>query len=624
MRKFKLFSGMKPVLAIALAGTMFMTTGLTSLACTGVYFGSQATTDGTTIYGRSEDLEEDHDKVWEVWKAEDHKDGDMYEDNYGFSCPYPAHTLSFTACRDTTDMGETDPNAIAYGEVGINEKGVSISATVSTRCNDKIKKVDPLVDTGLCEISIATMVLQEATTAKNGVEILGAIVDKHGAGECNILTIGDANETWFMEIVSGHQWIARRLPANKVTVFANMMSMDQVDTKSSDVLCSANLIKTAKDANAYYTENKNDVNSIHISKSYSEGYSASNTYRAWDGMNFLNPVLAAKSDPTPVADFAEFAPNANETDRAGNAALNAKGPFTFLYDADRKVSLKDAMKILSLRGAGTQYEAEEVANRAIGWHTQMECHFMQTKENMPAELATVQWLGMGCGEFTVYVPSYAAILKDTADFYKYDKNEFSYNSMYWVYEEINKICNEYRTKTASVVSTYFDGIQDRIIAEQADVEKKALELSKAGKSEELAKYATESNAKMGAEALEEGQYVLYALKEYVANGTKGEFKLDGKKTATKVATPSLVLKSAKKSIKATWTATKNADKYEIKISRNKNMKNAKTMTAKVNSKTIKSLKKNTKYYVKVRTCKKDYQGKNVWSRWSKVVSVKTK
>ena len=625
MKKINLFNNLaKSALALSLAAALSLTGASQALACTGVYFGNATTTDGTTIYGRSEDLEEDHDKVWQVWEAEDHNAGDMYEDNYGFTCPYPAHTLQFTACRDTTDMGETAPNKIAYGEVGINEKGVSISATVSTRYNNKIAAVDPLVDTGIAEISIATIVLQEATTAKEGVKILGDIVEKYGAGECNILTIGDTTETWYMEIVSGHQWVAKKLPSNKVAVFSNMMFMDQIDTRSSDIMCSADLIKTAKDADSYYSEQPYATSTIHISKSYSEGFTDGNTYRAWDGMNFLNPELAAKCDPTPVEDYTTFAPNANSVDRRGNALTHAEGPFLLLYDANRKVSLKDAMKILSLRGAGTKYEEAEVVPCAIGWHTQMECHFMQTKKNMPTELATVQWLGMGSGEFTLYVPSYASIVKDTADFYKYDKNEFDYNSMYWVFEEITKLCNEYRTQTASVVSNYFDGVQDKIIAEQEEVEKNALALSKEGKADELATYVTDANAKMGAEALEEGQYVLYALKEYVANGTKGEFVLDGTRQEVALKAPVVKLAGAKKSIKATWTATTNAAKYELKIAKNKNMKNAKTITVTANSKTIKSLKKNAKYYVKVRVCKNDYKGNAIWSNWSKIVSVKAK
>ena len=623
MIKTNFMKGMKTALALSLAGVMFVSTGLTSFACTGLYFGSSTTKDGTTIYGRSEDLEEDHDKVWEVWEAADHKEGDMYEDNYGFTCPYPAHTLKFTACRDTTDMGESNPNAIAYGEVGVNEKGVSISATVSTKYNEKIKAVDPLVETGICEISIATMVLQEATSAKHGVELLGNIITTYGAGECNILTIGDANEVWYMEIVSGHQWVARKMPANKVAVFPNMMMLDQIDTKSADILCSEKLISTAKEAGSYYSENKANENTIHVSKSYSQGYTSGNTYRAWDGLNYLNPTLATSVDPTPVEDFTAFAPNADSAYREV-ALTHAKGPFTLCFDTNRQLDIKDAMKLLSLRGAGTKYEAEEVANRAIGWHTQMECHFFEVNHKLPTELATVQWLGMGSGECTVYVPSYCALLTDTPATYKYDSNKFSAKSMYWVYEEITKLYNANREKVAPTVNAYLEKVQDEIIKEQNDLQTNILALNKEGKTEEVAKAAQAGNASMTAKALEAGQYVLASLKEYVAKGCNGDFTLDGTRPTLTVKKPVLKLTAMKKGFKASWTKTADATKYQLMYSTNKNMKNAKKVSVTDTKKTFKSLKKNKRYYVKVRVCQNDYQGNAVWSNWSTVKSVKTK
>ena len=88
------------------------------------------------------------------------------------------------------------------------------------------------------------------------------------------------------------------------------------------------------------------------------------------------------------------------------------------------------------------------------------------------------------------------------------------------------------------------------------------------------------------------------------------------------------VKRAKKAFKATWKKqNKQTTGYQIQYSTKKGFgSKVKTVTIsknKVTSKTIKSLKKNQKYYVRVRTYKKAGNSK-FYSGWSKTKSVKTK
>ena len=68
-------------------------------ACCGLYIGSDETVTGSTYVGRSEDIGKLYDKVFEVIPAADHAAGAMFEDSYGFSMPYPAHTYRYTVKR---------------------------------------------------------------------------------------------------------------------------------------------------------------------------------------------------------------------------------------------------------------------------------------------------------------------------------------------------------------------------------------------------------------------------------------------------------------------------------------------------------------------------------------------
>lgn len=95
-------------------------------ACTGIYAGSGTTANGSVYVGRSEDYGPDYVKQYKIVPVADHDAGEMFEDDYGFSVPYPAHTLRYSVLMD--DPSRYSKTAIPYGEAGINEKGVSVSA----------------------------------------------------------------------------------------------------------------------------------------------------------------------------------------------------------------------------------------------------------------------------------------------------------------------------------------------------------------------------------------------------------------------------------------------------------------------------------------------------------------
>lgn len=82
------------------------------------------------------------------------------------------------------------------------------------------------------------------------------------------------------------------------------------------------------------------------------------------------------------------------------------------------------------------------------------------------------------------------------------------------------------------------------------------------------------------------------------------------------------LKAGKKKFTVS-VVKKSGNRYQLRYSKKKNMKGAKTVTLKGSSKTIKKLKKRTRYYVQVRTFVKA-DGTNYTSDWSSVKSVKVR
>lgn len=110
-------------------------------------------------------------------------------------------------------------------------------------------------------------------------------------------------------------------------------------------------------------------------------------------------------------------------------------------------------------------------------------------------------------------------------------------------------------------------------------------------------------------------------------GTK---KLTYKINAKAPAKTTVKLSSAKKtSLKASWSKVANATSYEVQYGTSKSFKGAKTVkvSSKSSSKVLTKLKKNKKYYVRVRavrTVKVDNKNTTLRASWSSAKNLKTK
>lgn len=526
-------------LGAAVLATMLAAGSVSAGACCGLYVGSEQSTNGSTYVGRSEDIGKLYDKVFEVRPAADHAQGAMYEDSYGFSMPYPSHTYRYTVMRDSTEMGESvldaDGNLVreAYGEVGMNEKGVAMSATVSTSNNDAAAAADPLVDTGICEISLNSVILMSADSARDGVETLAEIIDTYGSGECNSLTISDADEVWDVEILSGHQYVALRMPADKVSVNPNMVVMNEIDVSDTEnVIASDDLITLAQENGFLVSSQQGEVEDsqitkIDVQKTYgSEDFGNGQYFRYWQGVNYLNEALS------------ETVSVAREDDEA------PEGPFPMLFEADRDLTTYEVLRLLACRGEGTAYAADDNEEMnpngtAIGNERQAECHVFEIRDDMPDALATIQWQTMSRAEFSVYLPYYSNLLTDTSDIFKteystdadeieevLDDADFPADtSACWVFAAINDLCDNDRARYGANVKAYWEKYQKALIEQQADVDADMAKIyaESPAKAEQT---ATALAKAVSEEAFGYAKSILTELRAFIAEDEAGKLSED--------------------------------------------------------------------------------------------------
>lgn len=494
-------------------------------ACTGIYAGSGTTANGSAYAGRSEDYGPDYVKQYRIIPAADHDAGEMFEDDYGFRVPYPAHTLRYSVLMD--DPSKYSKTATPYGEAGINEKGVAVSATVTTNFNKKVWEKDPLTIGGLTEISMASYILQSAETARDGARILADCIDTYGHGtedpdnaessDVSTVLIADREETWLFEVVSGHQYIATRLSDETVSVQPNSIMAQQIRTDDNDIIASPGLISTAKDGGFYVTDTQGD-NEINVAKSYSAGYFGASSYRYYYAAYILNRELADKIDvvPRPAAEIANLYPYASFEEVA-------VGPFLAEYEPSDavkgKIDLMTLKNVLASHGEGTAYEttsknvnADGAPMRSIGTYRQAEEHIFEIRKDdfIPASVCTIEWLAMAPSEFSVYVPFYSAAMTRTPDSYTTGSIEcFDPESVFWLYNELGNIGNGnyFRVDENGVYRTRYG---NEIDAAKAEAILKYL--SDSNIAEDLHEFMNEMQEEMNARAAAQDEAILALAK----------------------------------------------------------------------------------------------------------------
>lgn len=201
MRKTRPVNALKKLgIGLAFGAATIMSMPTSALACTQMYMGKNLTADGNTYYGRAEDFGKRYLKHYGIEPA--HEPGFKYssiESAFEYTSNKPTYRYSYVRDHPSNWMGRTD----AYSEAGINEKGVSCSATLSTSYNEEAAAADPIdEEVGLGEYSYGSIILGESATAREGVELLGSLIDDQGVCTNDQIIIADNNETWLFATLS--------------------------------------------------------------------------------------------------------------------------------------------------------------------------------------------------------------------------------------------------------------------------------------------------------------------------------------------------------------------------------------------------------------------------------------
>lgn len=307
-----------------------------------------------------------------------------------------------------------------FDEDGFNEFNVGMSATESVYANKRVLAFDPLnTKTGINEDVIVAMTLPFIHSAKEGAQYLGQLVAKYGSAEGNGVIFVDHNDVWYMEIVTGHHWVAQRIPDNAYAVTGNRVAIQEVDfTDPRQFMWSDGIREFVADH--HLNPDQSGWNFRHIfgtSTTFDQHY---NTPRQWYGHRLLKPSL--ELEPT----------NFN---------------LPFIQTADRKLALTDVEAVLSSHYQNNPYDplghgsdADKHRFRPISLNRTQNSHILQVRSDLPEVASTIMWMTLGIPTFTPYVPFFGNA--DSLDAsYRITPKEMNldFKSAYWIYRGLSML-----------------------------------------------------------------------------------------------------------------------------------------------------------------------------------------
>ena len=366
---------------ITLSAILICVNTLSTYACTAVYVGSDASVDGTTIIGKSNDYQANWGNYVTITERVENKEGrTMPVDNdktVFASLPATTYRYTSTPWFDST----TKQNGLGQdATVCTNEYGVAMIMSITSFSNAAALDADPLIEHGLSEFTAVDLVTCQSKTAKEAVEVLLSLIDEYGSSEVNIALIADQKEAWYVEMYNGHQYAAVKLPSDMVAAFGNEFSLEYVEDYEEYIL-SDKLVSLAKDNNfAVYDENGR----LNLLKTYS-GEEVVTNYshmRTWIGHQLLSSSVEYNT-------------------------YDKEAIYPLMFKADNKVSLIDAFELLRNRFEGSEYSPDETGRtdmRVIGTDTALSVHVVQIYNNLPADYSCITWESTGPAVYGVFVP----------------------------------------------------------------------------------------------------------------------------------------------------------------------------------------------------------------------------
>ena len=448
--------------------------GIYASACTNFIVGKKASTDGSVICTYDAD---DYGMFINLchFAAGAHAKGEMRKIHEWDTGKY---------------LGEIPEAPYTYNVIGnINEFQVTIAETTFGG-RPEMQDETGILDYG----SLIYVALQRSKTACEAIEVMTSLTEKYGfysSGET--FTICDPNEAWIMEMMGtgkgskGVVWVAVRVPDDCVAAHANQSRIRKFLQYDTEVKYSKNCIKYARKMGWFDGKDKD--------------FSFCDTYAAPDfgGRRFCDARVWSFYNHfrTDMDQYLTYA--------MGKVPYEETTPMPLYMKPDRKVSVHDIMMCMRDHYEGTpmrqddnigggmynmpyrptpltyKHNGKEYFNERATSTQQSGFTFVsQMREWLPREIGGVLWFGNDDANMIAYTPIYCSstVQPECYNTPGADAVTFSFKNAFWVCNWVSNMVYPRYSQLFPSLQQVRDELEGGYLRNQANVEKKAMELYK--------------------------------------------------------------------------------------------------------------------------------------------------
>ncbi len=416
-------------------------------ACTTVLVGKGLTADGSVIHAHNEDMgNEAVGRLWAVAPAR-HAAGTTIRVPY-VELPQAGDTLGYWASGNAPGAAGlgTRQQVRPYDSVlvGLNDRGVSLS------CNWAHSREEKREGVGIRRYAIRQLLLERATSARHGVEILGRLVEEHGQADWGGLVyhLADPREAWVVETTT-RNWVARRLRDDEIHVTANRFTIGpDYDLRSETLLRHA-------------------------------------VAKGW---------LAAAGDEL---DWSAVYGRPGMMDQAYDA-LREERVRELLRGKAGVITPEDLFLVLRDRYEGTasytppqqrpvwreDLEADPAIHRTISTNLAQSSFVAHLRGDLPVRLGAVMWYGVATPSWAGYFPLYAgggSVPAEYSDSILADADPDERDlSAWWIFRRLQRAADRDYERAYPAIHAFWTAEHAVALERQRRIEAKALDLLRAG------------------------------------------------------------------------------------------------------------------------------------------------
>ncbi len=416
------------------------------MPCTTLLVGKKASYDGSTMMARNEDSGSGHFCPKKLVVVRPDEQPRRYRSVIsGIEIELPDDPLRYTA------MPNALPDEGLWAAAGVNAANVAMTATETITSNPRVQGADPLVKGGIGEEDLVTLTLPYIRSAREGVERLGALLERYGTYEMNGIGFQDADEIWWLETIGGHHWIAKRVPDDMCVVMPNQQGIDAFDLEDAfgegkTCLCSADLLPFITDAHLDLKPDSPVFDARAAFGSEDDSDRSYNTPRAWDMLRRLCPSRAG-----------EWTPEAFD--------------LPWCVAPERLVTPEDVKYLLSSHFQGTPFDPYAKYGdlslrgkyRPIGINRNNFLALTQIRPGVPAHRAALEWIAMGSNVFNAFVPLYANAAT-VPEWFSDTEKTVSTGSFYWTNRLIGALADAQYDQCRFHIERYQNAVACRVRA----------------------------------------------------------------------------------------------------------------------------------------------------------------